>query len=290
MNRALVGSLAITALLIAAPLSTATAADLEAKAPPPAPALSWTGFYVGGNVGGGWGQSNITSFTANDPASTFFFTPPPTFQPPPTLITMFNVLGGPQAGFNWQFARNWVIGNEFDFNWTGLKGSSTSPNLGTVGAGATDDFNSTVSERLDWFGTARIRLGYVPVSALMAYITGGFAYGRVDRTGNYVASLPGVVFVGSAGGFGFNCGAGFQNPCFGGSQSNVDIGWTAGGGFEYALTTNLSLKAEYLFVTLAGKSLTETAPFPAGLVPSSFNVNYGHTYFNVARVGFNFRF
>jgi outer membrane immunogenic protein len=290
MIRTLIRGLAITALLLAAPLSTATAADLGYKAPP-APAWSWTGFYIGGNFGGGWGQSKVASYSANDPASALFFAGG-LFVPPATSLTMFNVLGGAQAGFNWQFARNWVIGDEIDFDWSGMKDSSTAGPL-PPGPPGTGVFSSNLSEHVEWFGTARIRLGFLPVNPLLVYVTGGFAYGRVDRTGSYVSSFPTApaAFAISTGGFAFACNAGPLNPCFAGSSSNVDLGWTAGGGFEYALSTNLSLKAEYLYVSLAGNPLTETAPFALGLgTPSSFNANYGHTFFNVSRFGLNYRF
>jgi outer membrane immunogenic protein len=57
MKRHIIGGVAVSALLIAAPLSAASAADMALKAPPPAPVVwSWTGGYVGGNVGYSWGK------------------------------------------------------------------------------------------------------------------------------------------------------------------------------------------------------------------------------------------
>jgi outer membrane immunogenic protein len=68
--------------------------------------------------------------------------------------------------------------------------------------------------------------------------------------------------------------------------------WTAGAGFEYALWKNLTLKAEYLYVSLGSQSLTETAVlvFAGFPTPSTINTNYGTTSFNVGRVGLNYRF
>ncbi len=110
---------------------------------------------------------------------------------------------------------------------------------------------------------------------------------RVDRSGSVTfpaGNLSQIVP------FGFNCG---PSVCFAGSSSRVTAGWTLGSGLEYRLWEHLSLKAEYLYVSLNGKSLTETAlQFSPGVtpIPSSFNANYGRTTFNVARVGLNYHF
>jgi len=84
-----------------------------------------------------------------------------------------------------------------------------------------------------------------------------------------------------------------SNPatCFAGSSSDTTTGWTVGGGLEYALWGNFTVRVEYLYVSLASKSLTETAlNFIPGTVPSSFNANFDRTNFNVARLGVNYRF
>ncbi len=73
MRNKLISSLAGAVFSFAAS-GLALAADMAVKAPPPAPApvFSWTGFFIGGNIGGGWGHRDVT-FTANDPAATTFF-------------------------------------------------------------------------------------------------------------------------------------------------------------------------------------------------------------------------
>ena len=89
------------------------------------------------------------------------------------------------------------------------------------------------------------RLGLLPTNALLVYGTGGFAYGHVhDDAGldiNNSFGVPGVVI----GGFGFACTT--PVSCFAGSSSRTATGWTAGGGFEYALSQNVSFKTEYLY-------------------------------------------
>jgi outer membrane immunogenic protein len=100
------------------------AADIPVKTPPPAPvpAYSWTGFYIGGNVGGGWDKRDI-NFSPNDPLAVTLFTLG-SGAPPPTSFTSSGALGGLQLGYNWQFNRNWLFGLETDLDWSGIKGSA----------------------------------------------------------------------------------------------------------------------------------------------------------------------
>jgi len=262
----------------------AFAADMALKAPPPppAPVYSWTGFYIGANVGGGWGSNRSVDYSSNVPHDSLFMGAGET--PVATSFKDSGAVGGLQFGYNWQFNRNWLVGLETDFDWSGLKGSGsgTSTVLFTPISVA-----ETVHEQIEWFGTVRARLGYLPMNNFLTYITGGVAYGRVDHTGSYVNNGGGS-FIAGGPGFSVLCSPG---TCFTGSSSSVATGWTAGAGFEYAVSTNVTLKAEYLYVGLPSKSITETATAInlAGSLPSSFNANYSKTNFNVARIGFNYR-
>lgn len=271
--------------------SVASAADLMIKAPvysePPIATNNWTGFYVGANVGGGWG-SRSANYSPNDPVTILFFPPPVALAPPPTSFSSSGGLGGLQLGYNWQLNRNWLVGLETDFDWSGMKGSGSGSGT-AVGPGPVFfPFTNAVSEKVDWFGTVRARLGYLPTNNLLTYATGGFAYGRVADTGNDTFAVG--ITSGGAGPFGFNCAA--ATPCFSGSSTTMATGWTLGAGFEYMLMRNWTLKAEYLYVNLGSHSLTQTATgiiAPATL-PSSFNANYNNTAFNIVRAGINYHF
>lgn len=289
--------LPIAAVVAAATITLtqiATAADLPVKAPvykAPPPVLSnWTGFYVGVNVGGGWGRRTV-DFTPNDTMASFLFAAGG--MPPSDTFTTSGVLGGIQVGYNWQLETRWLFGFETDFNGSGLKGSgSTSGIFAPYGIGAVNalvPFNAPVEERVDWFGTVRARLGYLPTDNLLVYATGGFAYGRVEQSGSWVDVGPNPYAAGG-GGFDFSCVP--NSTCFAGSSSHIGTGWTAGGGLEYAFWQKWTLKAEYLYVSLDSRSLTESAgpAFSPGELPASFNANFSRTNFNVARVGLNYRF
>jgi|SRR6185312_3810780 outer membrane immunogenic protein len=134
--------LGATALVVSS--AGAYAADLPMKAPMAAPAYvapvaTWTGFYLGPNIGGGWANVDVGGVSSN----------------------LNGVIGGGQLGYNWQTG-NFLIGIEGDF-----QGSSQAVS-NTVGA-------DTVDQRLPWFATLRGRVGYV-AGPLLFYFTGGGAW------------------------------------------------------------------------------------------------------------------
>jgi outer membrane immunogenic protein len=131
--------------------------------------------------------------------------------------------------------------------------------------------------------------GYLPADWLLVYATGGLAYGRVEHSGAY-SNASSVTFIGGAPGQpSYSCNAG--TTCFDGSSGGTEVGWTAGGGIEFAFWNNLTLKVEYLYVNLGRKSVTQTAialfPFPGSTGPASFNTNYNDTDFSIVRAGLN---
>jgi outer membrane immunogenic protein len=270
MNK-LVASLGMIGAVMFA--GAASAADLPLKAPPMAtPSYSWTGFYVGGNVGGGWGSNDNINYVGDPAGSAILFGVGGT--PNVTSIKTSGVLGGGQLGYNWQFAPTWVAGLEADFDGSGLKGNGTG-NFLPGGA----PFSATAGESVNWFGTVRARLGYLPVNNLLAFVTGGFAYGQVNHSAAYINNAGAGFLVGT-----LFCAA--NATCLAGSSETTAGGWTAGGGLEYAITPKWTIKAEYLYVSLRGNSVTETSATSPGFIIT----NFGRTNFNVARVGANFHF
>ena len=147
----LFSSTAISALCVA----PAFAADLPAKAPAPAALFNWSGFYVGANVGGLWGRSEV----ADDPSAAFGLVGPGSTNTPS------GVIGGVQIGYNWQ-AGNLVYGVEADLN---LASASQSVDLFPPGGFF---HNSSLSG----LATLRGRIG-IALSPTLLYVTGGAAYG-----------------------------------------------------------------------------------------------------------------
>jgi len=254
----------VSAIALALSAGSALAADLPSmKAPPyiPPPPMTWNGFYVGLNLGGAWdangGQSGYSAYY--DPnfafASTINGTPNLFFLPNGnTRGNEGGVVGGGQAGYNYQFGQSIVIGAETDIQGTSLSGNGPgnyafypSPFIANSFLGPVAAFNSTRLS-LPWFGTLRGRAGYLVTPTLLLYGTAGFAYGGVDAWG----------------------------------WSNTRTGWTAGGGVEWMFMPNWSAKAEYLFVDL-----------DSGGATGGFGWNYGyhfHPQINVVRAGVNYHF
>jgi outer membrane immunogenic protein len=203
---------------------------------------------------------------------------------------------GLQAGYNWQFSSQWVAGVETDFDWSDIKGTGTS-NF-KIGGGPTSvgvPSNFTVSQDVKWFGTVRARLGYLPSDHLLVYATGGFAYGRINENAA-LNSQPGTGIISGPPDFAFFCVSGPN--CFLGNSARTGTGWTAGGGVEYVLWNNLSVKAEYLYVNLGGGDNFNVAAqsngcFGGCVVPvalSSFTAGFSRTDFHTVRGGLNWKF
>ena len=137
------------------------------------------------------------------------------------LESATGVLGGGQIGYNFQSA-NWVYGVETDFDFSSARKSVSALN------GYAFSGNWTAKTGISDFGTARLRLGYAFDRALV-YATGGLAYANVVDTFQAGNSAP--------GGYAWS-GTGWRT------------GYTIGGGVEYLLSQNISVKGEALFYDL----------------------------------------
>ena len=112
----------IAAVSTVALTQIASAADLPRKAPaaaPAAPVYTWTGCYIGGNVGGAWSRQ------------TGDFAAVPAVEQVPGTINQndSSVIGGVHLGCNYQFDPRFVVGVEGDWSWTGLNGSGSALNI-----------------------------------------------------------------------------------------------------------------------------------------------------------------
>ncbi len=253
----------------------ASAADLPAKMPvkaalaPVVAPYNWSGFYVGGNVGYGWGQAG-SDVTLTTFVTTGFLTSGPAPVTISDSVKPKGIIGGAQIGYNWQPTPNWLFGLEADWQGSAQKASSTLPVQSYFIFLASGSVQAAYDARIDWFGTVRGRIGYT-FDRFLLYATGGLAYGEVKIAGTVTDS--GTFILGS-----FSSTAAF-------GASRVNAGWTVGGGIEGAFYGNWSVKAEYLYLDLG--SLDASSPGPFGSEPVT-----AHTRFtdNIVRVGVNYRF
>ena len=129
----------------------------------------------------------------------------------------------------------------------------------------------TANETLDWFGTVRGRIGVTPTDRALWYFTGGLAYAHANLS-TALSTTPRTRCAG-------------QTNCQQGAVDATKIGWTIGGGLEWAFADNLSFKTEYLYYDLGTLSHSMTDPF----FPAIFNAS-ADIKGSIARVGLNYKF
>ncbi|MCA6120456.1 porin family protein [Bradyrhizobium sp. WSM 1704] len=189
MKQLLVAAAGLAALGV----SSATAADLAvrpAKVPVVTPAMTWEGFYLGAQGGGGWGRSKETYLGApNDPA----------FIGTQSYTTSGGFVGG-VVGYNWQ-AGPAVFGLEGDYHWSDINGRSAIINVGPP------NVLDTYYTALRSFGDIKGRLGYADGPALW-FVSGGAAVGDIQH--RYSAGLAPPSFAASQMRWGWTAGAGVE--------------------------------------------------------------------------------
>ena len=247
----------------------AVAADLPVKIPayvsPAAATRNWTGFYISGSLGYGWGaENNILLFT--DPTVTV-----PGAVPSNHSYDLNGFIGGGGVGYNYQF-NDVILGLEADFSYAHFAGSDSSggafaPIGPPWGALLTSPFSYSETAALDWLGTVRGRIGFTPVNDLLIYATGGFAFGRAKAT--TLLTFPLVSFIGAA--------------------SGTKTGWTAGGGAEYALGERWSAKVEYLYYDLGSLLVDDAAAPKVPLTPTFETWVDFPLHGSIVRVGLNYK-
>jgi len=266
--RSVLIALAMASMVATAAVEQAHAADIPApvlKAAPFSPlsprSYAWSGFYVGVHLGYGFGDNDVDlglidgSGTLQAAAAAGAFAT--TFS-----VDRNGVLGGAQVGYNMQ-SDQWVWGVEADFSGSDISGSQTIQ-LPAVGAFPNQ---SSVSQNMDWFGTLRLRGGYA-MNNWLFYATAGLAYGHVK----YSYLQTNTPFGGTINTLG--------------SDSSVEVGWTAGAGVEYGWG-QWSGRLEYLYYDLGNHNYNiqfNTAPAGVFIAPNFHNSG------SIVRVGLNYRF
>lgn len=253
-NRAMMKSL-LAAIPLGFALTASTfAADLPSLKEPaymPPPPM-WSGFYAGLNAGGTFGGDNSTNLL------TFAISP---FADAGGLgsntlnASRSGFIGGGQIGYNYQFGSGFaglggnalVVGLEADIQ--GVAGGNGNANLTSVGlsakvAGGPIFGVASAARTMDYIGTVRGRAGLSVTPTVLAYATGGLAYGQANlsTTGLGVVTTP----AGAPVAFGLHSL----------SYSDTRVGWTVGGGAEWMFMPNWSAKIEYLYYDLGSVAIS----------------------------------
>ena len=247
--------LAAAAALLLAGTAVSSAADMAVKARPmvaPAPIWSWTGIYIGGHVGAGWGttESTLTGATITPPVGAPVAA---AFTLPFSQTQSSGFLGGVQAGANWQ--TGWaVLGVQGDFAGADIKGSS--PCLIVLNCRA----------KTDWLASVTGRIGAVVLDRGLVYAKGGAAW----QNTRHDVDLP------TFGPIGGNLT----------SREITHFGWTVGLGTEWMITNNWSAFVEYNYYEFDKKNYGFVlAPLPAVTI----NADLRNTL-STAKVGLNYKF
>ncbi len=269
-GNSVIRKLLLSAVAMAGVAPTAFAADLPSRrappvyAPPPIPVFSWTGLYIGADAGYAFGRDNVT---LNVPAAAFTESY--------TVGRPDGVIGGGHVGYNFSTQSIPFLGQ-----FTGaLSGVPVIGGFGGAGGvvgiegdvrGA--DYRGTVSpipafvagsleqHRNDLQGTIRGRLG-IAVDRALFFATGGAAFATFRNS--------------------YNDGLGDFNV-----QTTTRVGYVVGGGIEYAITNNFSLRAEYRYEDFG--RYTQTV-FPAAFGGAAFAFSHRDTE-NQVTAGFSYKF
>ena len=207
--------------------TSAFAADLPVrynKAPPPVAVqvFSWTGFYIGGHIGGASARHDSAQIA--DPTDGVDFHDYPGGRET-------GVFGGVQAGYNWQF-NNVVLGIEGDVGFLGIRGQRTLPAIGVV------DDGSVSTVRYGAYGVIAGRLGLAFDRSLL-YVKGGAAFAEIRNRSFEIGD----------GGVGIEFDEDHR-------VSKTHTGWALGAGYEYAFAPNWTGKIEYLHMDFGHVSTT----------------------------------
>jgi len=308
MKRHLLLSLAALAAAFA---FSASAADIPSRKATPvyaAPAPMWTGFYAGLNAGGTWTENNNAQIYYSSVYSDPRNNAANIVSNIASLLSSYSVptnsasgfFGGAQIGFNNIIKTNYLIGLEADFQGTSNSHTRSPISLqllsfifysNALQRNTPDRLSNLVTayKKVAALGTALIRFGYLITPTILLCGTGGFAYGLSNcntfAVQDVVSAITDEIGPGGSG------------------NSVFRPGWTAGGGAEWMLMNNWSIKAEYLYYDLGETSLylgqgigvqriqTPTSGIPPGQISQLRNA-YSNLHFtgNIVRAGVNYHF
>lgn len=236
----------------------------------------WTGPYAGVVGGHTWVNSSM-SIAGNGEWLNRPDLNPALDQINQYIGTPFNLngfLGGVEGGYNYQ-VDNYVVGVEMDFEYQDIGQSRQSgfvPLAPLELIGDTVAYNNSV--RSEWISTVRSRLGY-SVGDFLGFITGGLAITDFKYTSGFnIQEFGGIYNVR-------------------GVSSQVLTGWTIGGGVEHKFTSDLNLKAEYLytcFTNIGGVNTLMSGDHDIASVGYTQAHNVADFTQHIARIGLNYRF
>ncbi|MFN4143471.1 MAG: outer membrane protein [Aestuariivirga sp.] len=191
----------------------------------------WSGFHVGLNAGYALGEHAQESSAGNSDGH-----------------RLDGGLAGLQLGHDW-YAGDILIGAEADFQFADIAGEFATEEGGWSCMPGNEGIGC--ASQVDWFGTARLRAGY-PAGSVLAYLTGGLAYGSLASE--------------------------FKDEGPDWQVEDVVLGWSAGAGLEIAHSATMSTRIEYLYTDLGATLRKGDYDFGASAGFSSLRVGLNYAF------------
>lgn len=243
-----------------------------------ASSFTWQAPYIGGFVGGGFGNNHSSTSTGSITSTSYFTTSPDinavnnagTWTKDPIAV-----MGGIQAGHDWVWKQA-IYGIALDYSVLPLSSSNTTYN---TYPDSSDQYSIYTSMRTNWLFTLRGRLGYQAMLQLpsLFYFTGGMALSRL-RISNSFSDNTSIA------------GSGGTNT------SQNQIGWVVGVGAEVATFHHLSVNIEYLYINLPSvKNISSISNSGSGFGISALSMTSPFTstanfHASLLKIGLNYRF
>jgi outer membrane immunogenic protein len=209
----------------------ASAADMPMKAAPMVVApYDWSGFYIGGVIGGGWSHSDSSEPGLGILGTLIGF-------PVVQTTTGSGFIGGIEGGDRYQFGKL-VIGWEADMTWGNIGGTSNTAFGPSFVPPGVINFTRSINTSMNWTGTATSSVG-IAHDRWLIYGKAGVAWANFSETDNSIVNVPIIPF---------------STPLFSGTGSQNRVGWTVGTGVEWAIWNSWSVKVEYDYLDFGNRT------------------------------------
>ncbi|WP_375617586.1 MULTISPECIES: outer membrane protein [unclassified Bartonella] len=269
--------LASTSLFSLISISVVQASDIVIPEQPvpviPAPALSWTGFYLGGQIGNFSGKTTA-SYLKHE---TGIWNP----IGKENLPKLSGFIGGVYAGSNIDIDNSFIIGIDTDIMWSGKKDSK---DVNLPKKSPTEEIPKPIEEtsltrdlqendstrrikavrhtlKQKWAGATRVRVGFA-IERMMPYVSGGIAYTQLQNIFAAVADSK-------------NGEVDFSDWLH--DEKKTMIGYTLGGGIDFAMTDNVIVRAEYRYSDFGKKKFIQDK-FEMGYKTNDFRVGVAYKF------------